>query len=86
MADVLVPFVGPVPTTVDMVPVDGDLELRFAALDVIELPAMVIAFPEPVRLEGVDVRGEGMRVSTTVDGTMGSSEWGCDTSASQTAG
>jgi hypothetical protein len=86
VADVLVPFVGPVPTTVDMVPVDGDLELRFAALDVIELPSMVIAFPEPVRLESVDVQGEGMRVSTTVDGTMGSSEWGCDTSASQTAG
>ena len=83
VADVQVPLVGPVPTTVDMVPVDGDLELRFAALDLIPLPSMVIAFPEPVRLRGVDVRGETMRVSTTVDGTMGSSEWGCDTSASQ---
>jgi hypothetical protein len=83
VADVQVPFVGVVPTTVDMVPVDGDLELRFAALDVIQLPSMVIAFPEPVRLRGVDVRGESMRVSTTVDGSMGSGEWGCDTSASQ---
>jgi hypothetical protein len=84
VADVQVPFFGVVPTTVDMVPVDGDLELRFAALDMIQLPSMVIAFPEPVRLRGVDVRGESMRVSTTVDGTMGSDEWGCDTSASQT--
>jgi LmeA-like phospholipid-binding len=83
VADVQVPFVGPVPTNVEMVPLDGDLELRFAALDVIPLPSLVIAFPEPVALQGVDVRGDGMRVTTTVEGTMTSDQWGCDTSATQ---
>jgi hypothetical protein len=82
VADVQVPILGVVPTTVDMVPVDGDLELRFAALDTFPLPSLLISFPEPVALRGVDVQGEGMRVSTTVDGTITSGDWGCDAATS----
>lgn len=85
VADVLVPILGVVPTTVELVPVDGDLELRFAALAVIALPSLLIELPEPVALDSALVEGTGLRVTTTVDGTIPAEEWGCD-SATSTGG
>src|SRR5699024_10576440 len=81
MADAEVPVVGNVPTTVDLVPVDGDLELRFAALDAFDLPPVVIDFPDPIVLQGVELQDEGVRVTSTVDGTMTTQDWGCDAEA-----
>jgi len=83
-ADVQVPVIGPVPTTVAWQQVDGDLELTFTALEVITLPALKITFPEPVAFDRIDpaqgtADADGVRVATTIDGTIESDDWGCDT-------
>lgn len=83
VAQAEVPFVGVVPTTVDLVPVDGDLELQFTAYDAFALPALQIAFPEPVELDGIEVVEDGIRVTSTVDGTITSEDWGCDTATGE---
>lgn len=82
VADVQVPLIGVVPTTVELVPVDGDLELQLAALAVIALPSLRISFPEPVSLEAVEVRGAGLHVTTSVEGTIGADTWACDAGTS----
>jgi hypothetical protein len=86
LADVQVPILGPVPTTVDWRQAGSDLELTFTALEVITLPALRIAFPEPVAFDGLgppdgDAQPDGVRIATTVDGTFKAGAWGCDTSA-----
>lgn len=78
IADVEVAVVGVVPTTVEVVPVDGDLELRFAPFDAFPLPPLTIALPDPVAVQTVDVASDGVRVSSTVEGTLPAEEWGCD--------
>lgn len=79
MADVEVPVVGVVTTTVDLAPVDGDLELGYGVLDAIELPPIVLEFPEPLALEHIEVADDGLRVETAVEGTITAQDWGCDT-------
>jgi hypothetical protein len=83
-ADVEVPVIGTVPTTVEVAIVDGDLELRFVALDVIPLPSVTIELPNPVTLESLEVGPDSVRVATTIDGTIASGDWACDTSTSAT--
>ena len=78
IADVQVPVLGVVPTTVDLQPVGGDLELRFAALDVIPLPSLLIALPETVAFRSYDPATDGIRLATTIDGTVTSDDWACD--------
>jgi hypothetical protein len=87
VADVQVPFLGPVATTVDSRQAGTDLELIFTALEVITLPALQIEFPEPVAFESLgppdDVAGpDGVRIATSIDGKFESDTWGCDTSTS----
>jgi hypothetical protein len=86
VADVEVPVIGTIPTRVELVPVDGDLELRFAALDVIPLPSLLIVLPEPVALADIDVGDDGVRIATTVDGTLTADDWGCDADATEAPG
>lgn len=86
VADVQVPVIGTIPTTVELIPVDGDLELRFAALDVIPLPSVLVALPDPVALSAVDLDEDGMRLATTVDGTLASDRWGCDADTTEAPG
>lgn len=83
-ADVEVPVIGTVPTTVEVAIVDGDLELRFVALDVLPLPSVTIELPDPVTLESVAVEPDTVRVATTIDGTIASGDWACDASTSAT--
>jgi hypothetical protein len=78
VADVQVPLLGVVPTTVDLQPVDGDLELRFAALDLIPLPSLLLEMPEPVAFRSSGAVSDGIRVDTAIDGTVASDDWGCD--------
>jgi DUF2993 family protein len=79
VANVDVPFLGPVPTTVDITPVDGDMQIIFAPLDMIQLPPVMIPFPAPTRLSDVVVDDDTLRVDSTVDGTLRSGDFGCDT-------
>ena len=81
IADVEAPIVGVVPTAVDVVPVDGDLELRFAPFDAFPLPPLRIALPEPVVLQDVAIGEDGIRVSSTVEGTVAGEHWGCSTAS-----
>jgi hypothetical protein len=78
VADVQVPVLGVVPTTVDLQPVDGDLELRFAALDVIPLPSLLIDLPETVAFRSYDPAAGGVQLATAIDGTVTSDDWACD--------
>ena len=77
VADVDVPFLGVVPTGVDIVPSDGDLELRFAPYEAFPLPPLRVELPDPVELAEVEIVAEGLRVSSTVEGTLGAGDWGC---------
>jgi hypothetical protein len=86
MADVEVPVIGTMTTTVDLAPVGGDLELSYGVLDAIALPASVLDFPEPLALERIEVRATGLRVETTVEGTITSQDWGCDTTTGEAPG
>jgi hypothetical protein len=81
VANVDVPWVGPVPTTVQMTPVDGDMELVFAPLDMIELPPVLIPFPAPTALREVVVGDDTLRVESTVEGALRSGDFGCDMSS-----
>lgn len=85
-ADVEVPVLGVVPTPVEVVPVDGDLELRFAPFDAFPLPPLTIALPDPIAVQTVEIVADGVRVSSTVEGTLPAGEWGCDTDAGTAAG
>lgn len=76
-ADVEVPVLGVVPTAVEVVPVGGDLELRFAPFDAFPLPPMTIALPDPIAVRTVEITADGVRVSSTVEGTLPAGEWGC---------
>lgn len=78
-ADVEVPVIGVVTTTVDLAPVDGDLELSYDVLDVVELPAVVLEFPEPLALEHIELGDDGLRAEAAVEGTITAQDWGCDT-------
>jgi hypothetical protein len=87
VADVQVPFLGAVPTTVDWRAAAGDLELVFTALEVITLPALRITFPDPVAFDRLDpadgpTPDAGVRVATTIDGTIDSDTWACETTTS----
>jgi hypothetical protein len=81
-ADVEVPVIGTVPTTVEVAVVDGDIELRFVALDVIPLPSVTIELPDPVTLQSVEVEADRVRATTTIDGTIASGDWACDAATS----
>jgi hypothetical protein len=81
VANVDVPWVGPIPTTVEITPVDGDMELVFAPLDVIELPPVLIPFPSPTALREVVVGDDTLRVESTVEGALRSDDLGCDTTS-----
>jgi hypothetical protein len=85
VADVQVPFLGPIPTTVEITPVDGDMELVFAPLDLVELPPVRVPFPAPAAFRAVDVGDDALRIDATVDGPLRSGELGCEPAAS-TAG
>jgi hypothetical protein len=81
VADVDVPVIGVVPTAVEVVPVEGDIELRYGAYDAIPLPPLRIDMPEPIEVEAVEVAEDGIRVSSTVDGVITAQDWGCATTA-----
>jgi hypothetical protein len=81
VANVDVPFLGPVPTTVDITPVEGDMQIVFAPLDMIELPPITVPFPAPTRLREVVVEDDALQVDSTVDGTLRSGDFGCDASS-----
>jgi hypothetical protein len=83
-ADVEVPVIGTVPTTVEVAVVGGDIELRFVALDVIPLPSVTIELPDPVTLQSVEVEADLVRATTTIDGTIASGDWACDAATSAT--
>lgn len=76
-AHVEVSVLGVVPTAVEVVPVGGDLELRFAPFDAFPLPPLTIALPDPIAVRTVEVTADGVRVSSTVEGTLPAGEWGC---------
>jgi hypothetical protein len=78
VADVDVPFVGVVPTAVEVVPAAGDLELRFAPYDAFPLPPLLVALPDPVELREVALGEDGIRVVSAVEGTLVAGDWGCD--------
>jgi LmeA-like phospholipid-binding len=78
VADVEVPFVGPLPTTVGISPVDGDMELLFAPLDVFTLPPVRVPIPAPLSLRQVEVRSDALRFDSTVDGVVPADDLGCD--------
>lgn len=78
VADVEVPLLGPVPTTVTITPVDGDMELVFAPLDVFTLPPVRVPVPAPLSLREVEVGSDALRFDSTVDGAVRSDELGCD--------
>lgn len=84
-ADVEVPVLGVVPTAVEVVPVDGDMELRFAPFDAFPLPPLTIDLPDPIAVRTVEITADGVRVSSTVEGTLPAGEWGCDTDAGTAA-
>ncbi len=77
VADIDVPFLGAVPTGVDVVPADGDLELQFAPYEALPLPPLHIALPDPVELAEVEIAADGLRVASTIEGTLGAGDWGC---------
>jgi hypothetical protein len=81
IADVEVPFVGPVPTTVEITPLEDDMQLVFAPLDLVELPPVRIPFPAPAAFRSVDVEGDALRIHATVDGHLRSGAFGCDTAS-----
>jgi hypothetical protein len=81
-ADVEVPVIGTVPTTVEVAVVGGDIELRFVALDVIPLPSVTIELPDPVTLRSLEVEADLVRATTTIDGTIASGDWACDAATS----
>lgn len=78
VADVDVPFIGPVPTAVTVTPAEGDMELRLAPLDLIELPPILITAAEPFEVRSVDVGRDAVRITSTFDGTLRAGDFGCD--------
>jgi hypothetical protein len=81
VSDVQVPVLGVLPTTVDLQGVDGDLEMRYAALDVFELPPFVLELPDPVTYDGYSPQADGIEITTTIDGTVTADTWACDAGA-----
>jgi hypothetical protein len=82
VADVQVPFLGIVPTTVDGHEAGGDLELAFAPLDLITLPPLRIDFADPFAFDGLGrpldtPTRDAVRIDATVDGTLPSTTWAC---------
>lgn len=85
VADVQVPLLGAIPTSVRIASVDGDMELVFAPLDLVTLPPVRIPFPAPAAFQSVEVAEDAIRIDVTVDGPLRSEELGCD-AASNTPG
>jgi hypothetical protein len=78
VANVEVPLLGPVPTSVGVTSVDGDMELVFAPLDLVVLPPVRIPFPELADFRSIEVAGDAIRIDVTVEGPLRSEELGCD--------
>ena len=81
VADVEVPVIGVVSTAVEVVPVEGDLELRYEGFDAVPLPPLRIEMPEPIEVQAVAIAEDGIRVTSAVDGTITAQDWGCATTA-----
>jgi hypothetical protein len=77
-AAISVAGLGELPTTVNVAAVDGRLELEFVPLDLITLPPLPVTLPDPVVVRSVEVQPDGVRVDTTIDGTLHPSGFTCD--------
>lgn len=84
LAEVDVPVLGDVPTTVDLIPFNGNLELRFTAYDSFELPPLVIDFPDQAAVQDVEIMSDSLRVTTSVEGAI-AADWACGTEATTEA-
>ncbi|HEY8547125.1 MAG TPA: hypothetical protein VIL36_18825, partial [Acidimicrobiales bacterium] len=77
--DVVVPFLGEVPTTVHVAATpDGAVELRFVPLDLVELPPVRIDVPAPTRVTAATVTPGGVDIEASVEGTIPRDEFTCD--------
>lgn len=78
IADVEVPFIGAVPTTVAITPVDGDVEIALAPFEYFWLPAFRIASEDPFEVRSVEVQEDAVRFTSTFEGTLRAEDFGCD--------
>jgi hypothetical protein len=85
VSDVQVPVLGILPTTVDLQGADGDLEMHYTALDVLELPPFVLELPDPVAYDAYSPRPDGIEVATTIDGTITADTWACEGAGTEAA-
>lgn len=78
VADVEVPLIGAVPTTVAITSVEGDVEIALAPFEYFWLPAFRIASEEPFEVSSVEIREDAVRFTSTFEGTLRAEDFGCD--------